>query len=95
MKNMEIILENKILKNIKTIINKENNKMNKNNNDKFKKDMLTYNEVKALLAQQYNNVEFGKEKNPPEAEKHKNSTYRDDLELNQTESQGNPSGTTG
>jgi hypothetical protein len=67
--------------------------MSKNDNSKSKKDMLTYNEVKALLAAQYN-AEFGKEK-IPEAEKYKNSSYRDDLKLNETESLGNPGGTTG
>lgn len=66
---------------------------NRNNPDRFKKDMLTYNEVKAMLAEKYN-AEMAKEQ-IPEAEKYKNSTYREDLKLNETESLGNPSGTTG
>lgn len=37
--------------------------MSKNDNSKSKKDMLTYNEVKALLAAQYN-AEFGKKRFP-------------------------------
>jgi len=50
----------------------------RNNTDKFQKDMLTYNEVKALLARQYqdgNNLEMSKEieqnqenKNQPNSE---------------------------
>ncbi|MFY9421475.1 MAG: hypothetical protein WBK54_06735 [Bacilli bacterium] len=61
--------------------------------ERFKKDMLTYNEVKRLLAEKYNS-EMAKEK-IPEEEKYKNASYRDDLKLNETESLGNPSGTTG
>lgn len=67
--------------------------MNKDIPDKFKKDMLTYNEVKRMLAEKYN-AEMAKEK-IPEEEKYKNASYRDDLHLNETESLGNPIGTTG